>query len=233
MWRRRKRVRACSSSAVRSVPSTTTAPAVGRSMPAITLSSVDLPEPLRPTSTTLSPRAIVTDTSRSTTRSASPSRYDLLTFRSSRAGGGMPAHSTLVGALRPRLTRVETGGDVLARRTWVESGALGHVRIRAQTAVEQGAVASQDLRGRQLARAQLVDERGFLVVGRVGKVRDVAPGEQHAAHRLLELAHVARPGIAAGHAAFQRFEHPRRQRDRLAPGDARNEQAHELPHFVR
>src|SRR6266850_3538745 len=203
MCRRRKRVRACSSSAVRSAPSTTTAPAVGPSMPAITLSSVDLPEPLRPTSTMISPRAIVTDTSRSTTRSASPSRYDLLTFRSSRAGGVMPAHSTLASALRPRLTRVETGGDVLARRTRVEPGALGHVGIRAQTAVEQGAVASQDLRGRQLARSQLVDERGFLVVGSVGKVRNVVSGEQRTAHPLLELAHVSRPGVASRHAAFQ------------------------------
>ena len=86
MWRRRKRVRACSSSAVRSVPSTSTVPALGRSMPAITLSRVDFPEPLRPTSTAISPLAMVTDTSRSTTRSISASRYDLLTFRSSTAG---------------------------------------------------------------------------------------------------------------------------------------------------
>ena len=67
-------------------------------MPAITLSSVDLPEPLRPTSTTISPRAIVTDTSRSTTRSASPSRYDLPIFRSSTAGGN--GHD-LIASMRP------------------------------------------------------------------------------------------------------------------------------------
>ena len=74
MRRRRKRVRASSSSAVRSVPSTTTRPEVGRSMPAIRLSSVDFPDPLRPTSTAISPGSIATETSLSTARSESPSR---------------------------------------------------------------------------------------------------------------------------------------------------------------
>jgi len=52
---RRARVRPVSSSAARSVPSTSTRPASGRSRPAIRLSSVDLPEPDSPTIATYSP----------------------------------------------------------------------------------------------------------------------------------------------------------------------------------
>ena len=71
---RLKSVRSRSLSAVMSVPSTTTAPEVGRSMPLIRLRSVDFPDPLRPTSTAISPCPIAASTSRKTTRSLSPSR---------------------------------------------------------------------------------------------------------------------------------------------------------------
>ncbi len=46
-------------------PLVVTSPAVGRRMPASTLSSVDLPEPLAPMRPTVVPRSISTDTSRS------------------------------------------------------------------------------------------------------------------------------------------------------------------------
>ena len=49
---------ASSSSCERSVPSTTTRPVSGRSRPAISMSSVDLPEPDGPTRPTASPRSI-------------------------------------------------------------------------------------------------------------------------------------------------------------------------------
>src|ERR671923_2238497 len=121
MWRRRKSVRICSPSAVRSVPSTTTVPDVGGSIPAMTLRSVDFPEPLRPTITAISPLASVTDTSRSTTRSVSPSRYDLLTLRSSRAGRHIFAHSTWDGPACSALYAILRGLEAAAKGGIVEA----------------------------------------------------------------------------------------------------------------
>ena len=56
-WAARNRANASSSIVPRSSPATCTAPAVGRSSPAITASMVDLPEPDGPTTPTVSPRA--------------------------------------------------------------------------------------------------------------------------------------------------------------------------------
>ena len=59
-----------SSSSAAILPLTSTMPALGASVPQITCSKVDLPEPLRPTMPTVSPRATV----RSMPRSAWNSR---------------------------------------------------------------------------------------------------------------------------------------------------------------
>lgn len=56
-WRPRKRARPSSSRALKEVPLITTSPLSGRSRPAITISSVDLPEPDAPTSPIASPEA--------------------------------------------------------------------------------------------------------------------------------------------------------------------------------
>ena len=58
-WRPRKRASASSSSAHRSSPATRTVPLSGRSSPAITISSVDLPEPDGPTRPNASPLAYI------------------------------------------------------------------------------------------------------------------------------------------------------------------------------
>ncbi len=54
-------------------PSITTSPELGWSMPESRLSSVDLPEPLRPTSTASSPRPMETVVSQRTSRWRLPS----------------------------------------------------------------------------------------------------------------------------------------------------------------
>src|ERR1700746_379124 len=56
-WRPRKRASASSSRALKGVPSTTTSPLSGRSRPAITISSVDFPEPEGPIRPIASPGA--------------------------------------------------------------------------------------------------------------------------------------------------------------------------------
>src|SRR5207248_1103339 len=56
-WRPRKRASASSSRALKGVPLTTTSPLSGRSRPAITISSVDLPEPDGPIRPIASPDA--------------------------------------------------------------------------------------------------------------------------------------------------------------------------------
>ncbi len=70
--RPRKRARASSSSAVRSSPATTILPESGRSSPAITISSVDLPDPDGPTIPTVSPEPILTLSPRRTWTFAAP-----------------------------------------------------------------------------------------------------------------------------------------------------------------
>ena len=75
---RRNAVSASSSSARRSAPATTTVPASGASRPAITLSSVDLPEPDSPRIATSSPRTTSSVTRSSTVRGRGPGN-DLVT----------------------------------------------------------------------------------------------------------------------------------------------------------
>ena len=59
---RRKRAAASSPMPVMSVPATAMRPAVGRSSPAATIRSEDLPEPEGPVSATVSPGGTVSDT---------------------------------------------------------------------------------------------------------------------------------------------------------------------------
>ena len=81
------------SSAVSSWPDTKTRPLSGRSSRFISRSSVDLPAPLRPMSPSASPRATVSDTSRTASKRSPPFREkDLLSF-SSRISGSCETDS--------------------------------------------------------------------------------------------------------------------------------------------
>jgi hypothetical protein len=64
------------------------------------------------------------------------------------------------------------------------------------------------------------------------EVACVAPGEQDAAHGLLELAHVARPRIVARQVRGQRLHHARHELRLRLPGDARHQQPHQLLELV-
>src|SRR5687768_6954014 len=68
----RRRARASSSSEVSAAPSSVTSPLLGVSRPARIASSVDLPEPLAPTTATASPRVTSRSISRKITRSLAP-----------------------------------------------------------------------------------------------------------------------------------------------------------------
>src|SRR3984893_8206679 len=74
MWARRNRVRAGSPIAVTSRPSISTVPRSARSMPLMRLRSVDLPEPLRPVTATVSPRPTCASARSSTWCTRPPSR---------------------------------------------------------------------------------------------------------------------------------------------------------------
>src|SRR6185295_15890232 len=86
--RRRRSVRSRSDSAGIETPSSNTSPDVGGSIPAIRCKSVDLPDPLRPTSTAISPRPTEAFAPRSTVRDRPPSVKVRVTLRISRTGGG-------------------------------------------------------------------------------------------------------------------------------------------------
>ena len=73
MWSRRNSVRSRSEREEIATPSITTSPELGWSMPERRLSSVDLPDPLRPIRTANSPRWIATSVSHSTIRRRLPS----------------------------------------------------------------------------------------------------------------------------------------------------------------
>ena len=90
-WRPRKRASASSSSRPRSSPATTTEPVSGRSSPAMTISSVDLPEPDGPTRPTASPRPIFRVMSlRMCTRAAPRAEREIdPRQRDGRRGGGL------------------------------------------------------------------------------------------------------------------------------------------------
>src|SRR6267143_2124963 len=74
MWARRNRVRAGSPIAVTSRPSISTVPRSARSMPLMRLRSVDLPEPLRPLTATVSPHLTCASAPSSTWCTRPPSR---------------------------------------------------------------------------------------------------------------------------------------------------------------
>ena len=69
----RRRISSRHASSRVSIPSTYTAPPEGRSTAFICFASVDLPEPLCPSTTTKLPRSIETFTSFSAARGSSPS----------------------------------------------------------------------------------------------------------------------------------------------------------------
>jgi hypothetical protein len=82
--RRRRRAALVSSSSLRSCPSRVARPACGRSRPAATCSTVDLPLPLGPVRATTSPAATVSETP----RSAGVRAYECATACSSTSGSG-------------------------------------------------------------------------------------------------------------------------------------------------
>src|SRR5688572_12148740 len=85
--------------------------------------------------------------------------------------------------------------DVFPRSARIEAGTLGHLRVSAETPVQERGITGKKLLGRELTRAQLPDQRVFLAGRGVGDFADVAAGEQNTPHRLLELAHVSRPAV--------------------------------------
>src|SRR5690348_13012795 len=85
-FRPRKRASASSSSLVSISPATSTVPESGRSKPAITISSVDLPEPDGPTKPTASPAPICRPTSFRMCTRAAPCPSERLTPASEIAG---------------------------------------------------------------------------------------------------------------------------------------------------
>src|SRR5690348_1283989 len=104
-FRPRKRASASSSSLVSISPATSTVPESGRSKPAITISSVDLPEPDGPTKPTASPAPICRPTSFRMCTRAAPCPSDRLTPASEIAG---PARF-LMPSVRSRLRSYGTG----------------------------------------------------------------------------------------------------------------------------
>src|SRR6266702_8963261 len=123
--------------------------------------------------------------------------------------------------------------DVLARSAWIEPGPLGHLRVGPQTPVEQRAVSGEKLRGCQLSRAELFDQRLSFAQRRLGQLGRVAAREQDAPHRLLKFAHVPRPRIPAWQAALDSFEHDRDELGRFPARDTRDQQPHELLQLSR
>src|SRR4030081_634167 len=90
-WRPRNRASASSSSALKGGPLTTTSPLSGRSSPAITISSVDFPEPDGPISPIASPGATLRSISLRIWTRAAPERSDRLTLEMDMVSGCKPA----------------------------------------------------------------------------------------------------------------------------------------------
>src|SRR5436309_11595007 len=86
-WRPRNRASASSSSALKGVPLTTTSPLSGRSSPAITISSVDFPEPDGPISPIASPGATLRSISLRIWTRAAPEPSDRLTLEMEMVSG--------------------------------------------------------------------------------------------------------------------------------------------------
>src|SRR5229473_479558 len=102
-WRPRKRASASSSRALKGVPLTTTSPLSGRSNPAITISSVDFPEPegpIRPIASPCATRRLIS--LRIWTRAA-PAPSERLTFEIEMVSGSRPANDE--GSMRLSMAR--------------------------------------------------------------------------------------------------------------------------------
>src|SRR5580692_5185233 len=102
-WRPRKRASASSSRALNAVPLTTTSPLSGRSSPAITISSVDFPEPDGPIRPIASPEATRRLISFRICTRAAPVPSDRLTFEMEMVSGSTPVSDE--GSMRLSMTR--------------------------------------------------------------------------------------------------------------------------------
>src|ERR1700722_20094009 len=89
-WRPRKRANASSLRALKAVPLTTTSPASGRSSPAITMRSVDFPEPEGPIRPSASPDATRRLMSLRMWTRAAPEPSDRLTLEREMLSGARP-----------------------------------------------------------------------------------------------------------------------------------------------
>src|SRR5882762_6193711 len=141
---------------------------------------------------------------------------------------GIPCSWEVVSLGPPRVLSGSSAFDVLTRSARIESGPLGHLRIRPETPVQQSAVLLEKLRRRELSCTQFVQQRFFFVRRRQRSLSRVTTGKQDTPQRLLELAHVPRPGIAAGQPVLQGFQNICDELGRLCAGDARDEQPHQL-----
>src|SRR5271169_3673144 len=101
--RPRKRASASSSRALKGVPSTTTSPLSGRSNPAITIRSVDFPEPDGPMRPMASPDATRRLTSLRIWTRAAPEPSERLTFEMEMVSGAIPANDE--GSMRLSMAR--------------------------------------------------------------------------------------------------------------------------------
>src|SRR5881296_2443957 len=74
--------------------------------------------------------------------------------RERRPRNSVPEHAALAGSCAL---------DVFARSARVKPGALGDFGIRPKAPVEHGAISREELRGRELARAHLLDQRCLFI----------------------------------------------------------------------
>src|SRR5262245_21665306 len=110
MWRARNRSRRASDKAKTSVSSTSIVPAEGSATPAIRLSSVVFPEPLRPRRTVQLAAGSASCAIRSTSIPLpSPDRNDFLTSRSTTADRGLISTSDVAAGIPPRSAPLEDG----------------------------------------------------------------------------------------------------------------------------
>src|SRR6266851_955699 len=110
MWRARNRSRRASDKVTTSVSSTSIVPAEGSATPAIRLSSVVFPEPLRPRRTAQLAAGSTSCSTLSTSRlPPSPSGNDFLTSRSTTADRGLIAIAGVAACISPLSTPLEDG----------------------------------------------------------------------------------------------------------------------------
>src|SRR5664279_635968 len=118
IWRPRKRASASSSRALNAVPPTTTSPLSGRSSPAITISSVDFPEPEGPIRPIASPWVTRRLMSLRIWTRAAPVPSERLTFEIEMVSGEKPASDE--GSMRLSMVRSygTSAGLVERRARW-------------------------------------------------------------------------------------------------------------------